>query len=1182
MKTIFMRLPREVMKLTLLSMAFWLLSSTSGYASTEERALLNDSKERLVPKNDSLDRIVSVAFHGETLDEVIDSLSKNFKIKFTYINKDLDFNHQIYFKAEDKSLRFILTNIFDPLGIAYLQIEDQIALRKVTKGKKEVEVKTIEKKVEKVNSAQSQIKGKVVDENGEPLMGATVIIVGSNTGTTTDFDGGFSISANNSDQLSISYLGYQTQTVTITEGDDILVRLIAGASNLDEIIVTGYSTSSKRDLTGAIAKVDSEVLSLSTTPNLTKGLQGAVSGLVVRQGSPQPGYDDNPIYIRGTGSFNNSEALVVIDGVPDRQGGLSRLNPEEIESISVIKDATAAVYGSRSANGVIVVTTKKGNQGEVDINYSSVFSFDQPAFMPQGLNQLEWVTYNKEAYDYIGGSPDPLYTDAGLLAYQNGTADGYIYPNGKSIFEMAFDENYWAPRSKHNISFSGGNEKTKYFLSASIQDQGSVIKDDISKFKQANIRMNLEQKLTNFLTLSSNILVRKEDNLLWPGGDPRFWATPQNTPNALGRFLIQVYQKGPMAQVYWPNGSKTSNAAYIDQVRGEGGRTTTSNLYVQSNFDAILKIPSIKGLQFKATVALDNAYTYRKKLTKPIEVFNLASGGTDASSLVPATLGSDINLAQYSTVGVNKLFQGLLSYDTKVKDHEIKTLFGASREETNLQDFWTFRSNLISANTDVLSQGEFGTEQNNGGEFATARMNYFGNINYSYKNRYFLQLLTRYDGSYLFPKNTRYGFFPGASVGWVMSDEKFMKNSPFDFLKLRASYGELGNDGVPANQFSSTFSSGVYVLGEGANVYTTQTLNEARIGNPNITWEVAKNTDIGIEGTLFNNRLSFEIDYYKSDRNNILTRPYGSIADITGIVPPFENIGITTNKGWEYTLGYKTSVGELDINTTAFISTNDNTLVFADEPEGLDPAISKEGRRIGAWKYWDVIGVFQNQAQIDAHPVDHTGVGVGITRPGDLIINDVNGDGVINTYDYKFTDGSVIPKMTTSFNLQMNYKNFDFTARLYGTFGGYIDQLHGTQAFLSKHVYDNRWTKEGDQSEFGRALHFGGNPYTGLMIAKTDYLKLQYLELGYNVDSDALQRTFGINSIDNLRLFVNGNDLFYKIFDDKLWSHPESFTSDYDNGYGVLEQLPPSETLYQLGTLSFANQSISFGLNLKF
>ena len=718
-------------------------------------------------------------------------------------------------------------------------------------------------------------------------------------------------------------------------------------------------------------------------------------------------------------------------------------------------------------------------------------------------------------------------------------------------------------------------------MSASLTDQSSSIKDDISKFKQANIRMNIEQKLTEFLTISSNLLVRKEDNTLWPGGDPQFWSTPQNTPNALGRFLINVFQRGPLAQVYWPNGSKTTTGAYYDQIKGEGGLVSTSNLYLQSNFDATITIPSIQGLKFKASAALDNGYTYMKKKTRPIDVFNLSSGGTDASALVPATLGRDINLAQYSTIGLNKLFQGILTYDTKFNNHEINSLVGMSREESNLQDFWTYRRNLISYDTDVLSQGEVGTEENNGGEIATARMNYFANINYSYKDKYFVQLLSRYDGSYLFPKSTRYGFFPGVSVGWVLSDENFMSNTPFEFLKLRASYGELGNDNVLANQFSTSFGSGVYVLGDGNNVYTTQTLNELRIGNPNITWEVAQNIDIGVEGSLFNNKLSFEIDYYKSDRNNILTQPYGSIADITGIVPPFQNLGQTTNQGWEYTLGYKTSLGELDINTNAFISTNDNTLIFADEPEGLDPAVSKEGNRIGAWRYWDVIGVFQNQDEIDNHPVDHSGVGVGSTRPGDLKIEDVNGDGVINTYDYKFTNGSVIPKIVSSFNLQMKYRNLDFTARLYGTFGGYIDQVHGAGAFLSKYVFDNRWTQPGDQSEFGRAIHTG-NPYKGLMIAKTDHIKLQYIELGYNLDSEKLNQAFGITYIDNLRLFINGNDIFYKIFDDKLWSHPESFSGDFDNGYGVLEQLSPSQTLSQLGTLSFANQSLSFGVNLKF
>ena len=1121
---------------------------------------------------------ISLDIKNEKIVKVLDEIEAKTDFKFIYRLDIYDFDKKVTIKVEKERIKNVLDQLFEN-QIDYNILDKKVLLK--LKERDEI-TPTISEDSDEIEIVQKSIKGTVLDEEGNPLPGATIIEVGTQNGTTTDFDGNFELTLENTQgSIEVSFIGYQNQTIVVGNQDQISVTLLTGASNLDEIVVTGYSSIIKRNLTGAISTINTEDLQLSTSTNLTKGLQGSVTGLVVRQGSPQPGYDDNPIYVRGTGTFNDSEALIVIDGVPDRQGGLSRLNPEEIESISVIKDATAAVYGSRSANGVIVVTTKKGKSGKVDVNYSSVFSFDQPAFLPKGLNSLEWVTWFNEAYNYIGGSPDPIYSDAGLAAYQNGTADGYIYPNGQSLFDLAFDPTYWAPRSKHNISFSGGTEKTTYFLSASLTDQNSSIKDDISKFKQANIRMNLEQKLTNFLTLSSNLLVRKEDNSLWPGGDPQFWSTPQNTPNALGRFLINVFQRGPLAQVYWPNGSKTTTGAYYDQIKGEGGLVNTSNLYLQSNFDATITIPSIEGLKFKASAALDNGYTYMKKKTKPIDVFNLSSGGTDASALVPATLGRDINLAQYSTIGLNKLYQGILSYDTQINDHVINSLVGMSREESNLQDFWTYRRNLISYDTDVLSQGEVGTEENNGGEIATARMNYFANINYSYKDKYFVQLLSRYDGSYLFPKSTRYGFFPGVSVGWVLSDEKFMSRSPFEFLKLRASYGELGNDNVLANQFSTSFGSGVYVLGDGSNVYTTQTLNELRIGNPNITWEVAQNIDIGVEGSLFNNKLSFEIDYYKSDRNNILTQPYGSIADITGIVPPFQNLGQTTNQGWEYTLGYKTSVGELGINTTAFVSTNDNTLIFADEPEGLDPAVSKEGKRIGAWRYWDVIGVFQNQAEIDSYPVDHSGVGVGSTRPGDLIIEDLNGDGVINTYDYKFTDGSVIPKIVSSFNLQMNYRNLDFTARLYGTFGGFIDQVHGAGAFLSKYVYDNRWTQAGDQSEFGRALHTG-NPYKGLMIAKTDHIKLQYIELGYNLDSDKLNKAFGITYIDNLRLFINGNDIFYKIFDDKLWSHPESFSGDFDNGYGVLEQLSPSQTLSQLGSLSFANQSLSFGINLKF
>ena len=529
---------------------------------------------------------ISLDLKNEKIVKILDEIEAVTEFKFMYRLDIYDFEKKISIRVENEPIKNVLDQIFE------YQIDYDILDKKVLLKRKAPKVVAKVSQPTNTVAQQKSINGVVRDEDGNPLPGATVVEKGTLNGTSTDFDGNFSlVLENDQSSIEISYVGYLTQTVLVGEKEEFFITLIAGASNLDEIVVTGYTSTIKRNLTGAVSTIKTEDLQLSTSANLTKGLQGSVTGLVVRQGSPQPGYDDNPIYVRGTGTCNDSESLIVIDGVPDRQGGLSRLNPEEIESISVIKDATAAVYGSRSANGVIVVTTKKGKTGKVDINYSSLVSFDQPAFLPQGLNSLEWVTWNKEAYDYIGGSPDPIYSADGLAAYQNGTADGYIYPNGESLFDLAFDPSYWAPRSKHNLSFSGGNEKTTYFLSASIADQSSSIKDDISKFKQANIRMNLEQKLTNFLTLSSNILVRKEDNVLWPGGDPQFWSTPQNTPNALGRFLINVFQKGPLAQVYWPDGSKTTTGAFYDQIRGLGGQVNTSNLYVQSNFDETIRIP---------------------------------------------------------------------------------------------------------------------------------------------------------------------------------------------------------------------------------------------------------------------------------------------------------------------------------------------------------------------------------------------------------------------------------------------------------------------------------------------------------------------------------------------------------------------------------------------------------------
>lgn len=1136
---------------------------------------------------DLLEKKLSLSVTNSTVKNTLVEIEKNAKVKFSYNSRMEELTKVITIDVKEEPLHFILDKLLIPFDINYLLINNKIILQKkkiITNSNFKLnEINTNNKlnEIQLTTTSDIKISGKVTDERGDVLAGVTVSLKGTSLGTTTNASGNFTLDVPNPNSILVfNFIGYDEQEYKVANNISVQIKLKLANNLLNEVVVTGYNSVKKRDLTGAISKIDAKDIALSSSNNLTKSLQGAAPGLVVRQGSPQPGFDNNPIYIRGTGTFNNSEALVVIDGVPDRVGGLSRLTPDEIESISVIKDATASIYGARSANGVLVVTTKKGKLGKPNISYANAFSYDKPIFLPPTLDKLDFVTWQKEAADYLGGTTYKPYTAEGIQAYKNGTADGYVFPNGLTPVDILFDKNYWAPREKHNISIQGGSESTKYFASFGISNQLPTIKSDISKFRQQNLRLNIDQRISKYIDLSISLLARKESNRLWPGGDPQFLSVPENTPSMMGRMFMNLYLSGPLSQAYWPNGLKTSGGALIEQIQGKGGQVNTSDLFIQSNVEANLKIPGINGLSIKTSVAYDNYSSYMKKLTKPIDVYYLASGATNENGLVKGTLGTNIALTQYFKTTVNALYQSVLNYEKKFNDHSIGLLSGISREEANSQNFWTHRANLISDLTDVLSQGSLGTERNSGGEFASARLNYFGNFNYNYKKKYFLQFLYRYDGSYLFPESNRFGFFPGVSAGWVISDEKFMDKSPFSFLKLRGSYGELGNDNIPPNQFLSSYRSGVWFV----NNATVQTLNEFTVANPFITWEVAKNIDFGIEGSILRNRINFEIDYFNSKRNNILTKPYGSIADITGIVPPFENIGKTLNKGWEFTLGYKAKIGQLNINTTGFLSTNNNTLIFADEPAGLDPAISREGRRIGAWKYWNILGVFQNQKEVTDNQVNYTAVGNGTLKPGDLIIEDVNGDGKINSYDYRFTSGSVIPKMTTSLGFQLGYKNLDATLRFYGTFGGYLDQPYGyNNGYISKYVFDNRWTKEGDISPFGRANNRnGGNPYVGNMIAKTDHIKLQYLELGYNIDSKSLNRIFPAGIIESIRIYLNANDLFYWKFDPKLWSHPEAFVGDVDGGSGIFIPLNPAQTILSNTNLTYANKSLTFGVNVKF
>ncbi len=976
------------------------------------------------------------------------------------------------------------------------------------------------------------VHGKVTDDTEAPMIGVNVVIQGTTIGTITNADGEYQIEVSEDNTLNFSYIGYLSEDIMVGGQTEINVQLIQSITELTDVVVVGYGVRKKETLTGSIANISGKDVKKNPMPNVTSSLAGKLPGLTISQRSGEPGRDDPNILIRGAGTFaytddddpdkfwNSNAPLIIVDGV--QRDLMSRLNPDEIESISVLKDASAAIYGARAANGVIIITTKTGTIGKPVFDFSYNYAIQSPTKIPEMLDAATYAEAFNEADWYRKGwrTDDayvPFYSDEAIQSFRDGS-DPVLYPNTDWVGEVL------KPRSmvkRMNLQVNGGTEAVRYLFSFGTLYQDGNFEHNPTEYQQYNMRSKIDVNITKNLSVGANIYTILND---------KTYSTVGTVVN-----FVNILHSNPTLTATYPNGLIApgrlgENPLLLDQ----RGTDKIEDFPIYSTFTASYKIPFVKGLKIDGSFNYDIRNQFEKRFSLPYyyHEYNVNTGEYDKTQ---GTGASTVELWDTYRKWTTMMYNIKIVYDRTFEKHHVAAMLGQEQQKNTVQSTQAYRKNFVSSAIDQIDAGSTDPEDknNSGTSSATAYNNYFGRFNYDYSSKYLVEFLFRYDGSQIFPEGERYGFFPGVSAGWRLSEESFIRDnlSFITQLKLRASYGKVGNDRVDPYQYLQSFSFGDnYVFGTSdvPGIYANT------LPNPNITWEVSEKTDVGLETTLWNNLLGMELIFFKENRTNILAKRELSIASIYGFSDlPSENIGKVNNHGYELVLNHKNSKNKFVYNIAANVAFVRSEVIFMDETPRNEPYQNQTGHPIGAGLYYKADGIFNTQEELDAYP--HASG----SKLGDVKIIDLNGDSIINGQDrYRF-DYTATPEYVFGLTFNILYRNFDLNVFFQGQTNAY--NYDGAFTKLGNSAFDNavveraedRWTVDNPDGTMPRSDFFepGGSTF---FLYDATFIRLKTLELGYSLPEKITSKL----KVKDFRFYVNGINLLTWSKEIK-WSDPE-------------------------------------------
>jgi TonB-linked SusC/RagA family outer membrane protein len=994
----------------------------------------------------------------------------------------------------------------------------------------------------------STVSGTVADATNVPLIGVSVMVKGTTIGDVTNTDGKYSLQQVPANAILVfSYVGYLPQEITVGNKGTIDVALKEDTKNLNEVVVVGYGVQKKETVTGAVSSVKGQDLALTPTANLSNAIAGRLSGVITFQRSGEPGYDGTTIRIRGSNTLGNNDPLVVIDGVAARAGGLERLNPNEIESMSVLKDASAAIYGARAANGVILITTKKGQQSsKPELTYTFNQGWGRPGILPKMSNAAEYAELRNELITNaamvnpnMGTTPTDLTlwkTPEEIQKYRDGS-DPWRYPNTNWIKETYAD---WSPQSIHNATLEGGSERFNYFASFGYTYQDGYWRNSANNYKQYDLRINLDGKINDYMKLSLGMMGRQEN---------------RNFPSQSAGDILWFTARGrPTDHAYWPNGLPGPAQEYgrnpVVAASNETGYDRDKRYYIQTNATLEISQPWIDGLKLNLTMSYDKYLQQRKLWFQPWYLYNWDGTTVDANNIPVLTKAlsypstPDPKLNMYSDDQTNMVTGAILHYDRKFGNHGISFLAGTEKDQSDDSYFDAFRRYFLSTSVQEFSAGGDLEKSNGSGDWTKnwirARMNYFGRIAYNYQEKYLLEFNWREDASYMFPKDTRYGFFPGFLLGYRISEENFWKEhfSFIDYLKIRGSWGQLGNDQVwykDKLQEYQYLASYYYEWGYIIDNKDVKGLRISRFQNPNITWERASNTNIGIEMRTLKNRLYLEADYFYNRRSGVLYPRNASVPQTAGLTLPAENIGKVDNTGFDFKLEWNDAIGRdfiYRISVTGGYAKN--KIVFWDEAAGAPDWQKSTGHPMGTNLYYIYDGVFKDWNEIN--DTKNRPNYDGITNdsklvPGDMKFKDVDGDKKITPDDQVRMDKTNEPKWVYGINGAAQWKSFDLNFLLQGAADSwrkvYFDS--GDIGNYPQWIYDHHWSVDNPSDKYPRvherALYYWDGTTAGnntFWMQNTRYLRLKNIEIGYTLPKHIVDKT---QFFSYFRVFANAQNI---------------------------------------------------------
>ena len=988
-----------------------------------------------------------------------------------------------------------------------------------------------------------RVQGSVTDTQGEPLVGAMVYVQGTSNGSMTGADGRYTLAGVPSKgTLVVNMMGYEELSVPVDCRTTIDFQLRDDAEILKEAVAIGYGNQRKVTLTGSVATTTGEELVKNSSVNLSQGLAGRMSGVIVNNRSGEPGRDDAVMFIRGRSTLGDNSPLIIIDGVQGRGDEFGRLTGDEIESINVLKDASAAIYGARSANGVILVTTKRGKYNETPkVSFTYDLGLQQPTRMVKLADAVLYTTAYNAGLAISGGAP--VYNDAQIQHYRD-QDDPISYPNTDWLGEIVKPV---SAQHKYGVSINGGSGRTAYFVQFNGQYQDGIYYKSATNYNQYNLRSNLDIQVTDNLKLGVDINARQQHK--------NYSAFPSDS---YGIFYIAMRMR-PTGAAYFPEGAGagqglegrllkggTNPAVLVQDLTGYD-RTVINTL--NTTFTANWDLGFItKGLSVNGHLAYDLVSTFNKNWQQNwnywsydeiTELFEERSNSYWPTPVLHESQRHTTNVA----INAN------INYDRDFGGHHVTALAGFEQNSYRL-DY--LKAGINYFDSDLLDEFFAGTADKSwyaisGYARETARRSFFGRIGYDYKSKYLFQALVRFDGSENFPEGKRWGIFPGVSAGWRISEEPFVKRSwPWlTNLKIRASYGEQGNDQIDPFQYMTTYGY--------TSAYSYKTVFDGKevnfiipgtIPNPNVTWEVARTWNLGLDGNIRNGLFSWELEGFYTHRSNILCTRNASIPYYTGLTNnlPDENIGEVVNRGVELQLSHENRVGEFRYRVNGNVMYAKNTIIYMDEapwPDGHD-YMKLEGHPMGSSLYYQTGGINKSEEDMANH---HQMSGATL---GDFWFEDLDGDGEITNLDRKRMDLTVVPQIVFGTSVDMTWRNFDFSMLLQGQARAryyYSPAMDPVSGNLDYFAAANAWTldnRDSDYPRIGSTVSNGGVNRVSYYSRNASFLRLKNIELGYTIP---MKRLLPKLNVSGLRFYVAGYNLL--TFSELKFVDPETSDESY-------------------------------------